>query len=207
VIILVGDAPPHQSSWNRLRSKIIQFVCPRDGAGASVVSALYAGDPTTADPNSYSAAAKFAEIARLGKGDFVTLEGRSSVDRRMLLAVIGVEYESEVWKLLAGIDGGVRSRLIDRRVKEKDIGWLCRKLTRLPIHPEVVAGLIRLGGKQVLGEMRRIVTDDRQAMQARNAALYVIRRLIPGRVHLDPRTSLDRQRAELERLDLLIGSQ
>lgn len=206
VVILVGDAPPHESSWNRLRSTVVQFVRARGRSNRSVVSTIFAGDPELSDPDTFSASSAFAEIARLGQGDFLPLGQHSSVDRRMLLTVIGVEYESQVWGLLASLSDGPRERLIQRKVEENDVDWLVGKVGRVPIHPNVVQALIQIGGRRVLESMRQILLDDRQHIASRNAALYVLRRTLRRPVRIDPTGQLERQRAEIERLDLLIGA-
>ena len=204
VIVVVGDAPPHAGDWPRLKSVVGRFARGETIPGA-VVSAIYTGAPRdrVIDPAEDGAAA-LAEIARLGRGDYLDLGGYAQVADRLLLLTLGPRHAEEVRTLLTRVKDGPREKLIQARVVEGDRTWLLAKLRRPPVHPAVVEALVDLADRGILWSARELIADRASPREAREAALYLLRRCVPQAGEIDLGRDLADQQGLLNRLDALI---
>jgi len=204
VIVVVGDAPPHVADWPRLKSLVASFA-RREMIPGAVVSAIYTGPPraTVANPEEDGAAA-LAEIARLGRGDYLDFDSGANVEERLLVLTLGPKHATELQTLLSRVRDGPREQLIRKRVGEGDKSWLLARLRQPPLHPAVVNALIDLSDRTILWEARKVVADADLPRECREAALYILRRSLPQAIDFDLDREPDSQRGVLNRLDALI---
>jgi len=200
VVVLVGDAPPHDHTRNRLSKTVKEFSASRDGT--STVSTVFAGSYGSTF-RADDVVESFGRIARDGHGSFVSLDGED-LDRRLLLMTLGKRHEKDLDRLLGTLKTGSREALIRRKRSEGDVEWLLDKLRRTPVHPDVVNALVDLADRANLRRVQAMFLDEGRPLPVRRAALYVLRRALGVTLPLDPNSAVSEQKRWVQRLDALI---
>ncbi len=205
VIVVIGDAPPHERDWGKIRGQIGGFVRgdPKRIPGA-VVSSIYTGPPREGVKPEEDGARALAEIAGLGRGDYLDLAGNADVGDRLVSTILGPHHTNELRVLLSRVRDGPREALVRQKAGEGDKKWLLSKLRRPPVHPLVVEALINQADRAVLWEARRLVTDVEEPQETREAALYLLRRHFPLALEVRLDAAPEIQRQLFDRLDALI---
>jgi hypothetical protein len=169
-----------------------------------VVSAIYTG-PQREDVKPEEDGAKaLAEIAKLGRGEYLDLAGNADVGDRLVSTLLGPNHSNELRLLLSRVRDGPREALVRQKAAEGDKKWLLSKLRRPPVHPLIVEALIDQADRGVLWEARRLVSDQEESPETREAALYVLRRHIPLALEVRLDVPMEIQRTLVDRLDALI---
>lgn len=203
VVVVIGDAPPHRSEWSRIKSQIASFVRgdPKRIPGA-VVSAIYTGPPReevrVAEEDGATA---LAEIAKLGRGDYLDLGSYAQVGERLVWTILGPHHADELRVLMSRVREGPREAVVRAKAAEGDKQWLMSKLRRAPVHPLIVESLLSLADGPVLWEARVICLDPTTPREVREAAHYLLRRVIPQAGELDLDLTVEQQRPAVQRLD------
>lgn len=205
VIVVVGDAPPHERDAGRIKSLIAGFVRgdPKAIPG-SVVSAIYTGPERAAPKPEEDGAGAMAHLASLGRGDYLDLAAGGELGERFMWLVLGPHHANELRLLLSRVRDGPREEILRVKVAEGDKAWLLSKLRRPPIHPLVVEALLDQADRSVLWEARKLVADREEERAVREAALYLLRRAFPLALELSLDVDPDFQKPLLNRLDAQI---
>jgi len=205
VIVVIGDAPPHERDWGKIRGQISGFVRgdPKRIPGA-VVSAIYTGPPREGLKPEEDGARALAEIAGIGRGDYLDLAGNANFGDRLVSTILGPHHANELRVLLSRVREGPKEALVRQKVAAGDKRWLLSKLRRPPVHPLIVEALIDQADREVLWEARRLVSDAEEPQETREAALYLLRRHLPLALEVRLDVSAEIQRHLFDRLDALI---
>lgn len=205
VIVVIGDAPPHQRDWSRIKQLIGSFVRgdPKRIPGA-IVSAIYTGPPREGVKPEEDGAKALAELAGYGRGDYLDLAGNADVGDRLVATILGPHHVNELRVLMSRVRDGPREALVRQKVAEGDTKWLLAKLRRPPVHPLIVEALIDQADRAVLWDARRLMTDREEPREVREAALYLLRRHFPLALEVDLGIDPELQRPLLDRLDAQI---
>ncbi len=206
VVVVIGDAPPHAGDEGRIRSLISGFVRgdPKSIPGA-IVSAIYTGPERAVAPRpEEDGAAALAQIAKLGRGDYLDLGSEAELGERFLWLVLGPHHANELKVLLSRVRDGPREEILRAKVAAGDTAWLLSKLRRPPIHPLIVEALLDEVDRSVLWEVRKLAVDTGAAREAREAALYLLRRAFPLALELSLDVDPEFQKSVLNRLDAQI---
>ncbi len=206
VIVVVGDAPPHARDAGRIGSMIAGFVRgdPKAIPG-SIVSAIYTGPERAIAPKpEEDGAAALAQLAKLGRGDYLDLGVTEELGERLIWLVLGPHHANELRLLLSRVRDGPREEILRTKVAEGDKAWLLSKLRRPPIHPLVVEALLDQADRSVLWEARKLVADREEEREVREAALYLLRRAFPLALEFSLDVDPEFQKPLLNRLDAQI---
>ncbi|MHC4845068.1 MAG: vWA domain-containing protein [Planctomycetota bacterium] len=199
VMILVGDAPPHEDDEQKAIGMVRTFARGKDAA----VSVLFTGSqpgkkPTEREEN---ARAVFERISRSGGGllaELITEE--AELRDRILDASFGVEWRDEIRALLGQRGGDWRDRIVQKKVADGDRKWLMQNLSDTPVHPAVVDGCVRLFDRRIAERALSLLTDETESAGVRSVALYVLKKSIARTVAIDVTKPLTGQTAALAAL-------
>ena len=106
--------------------------------------------------------------------------------------------------LMSRVRDGPKEGILRTKIAEGDKQWLLAKLRRPPIHPLIIEALLDQADRSVLFEVRKLVVDQSEPREVREAALYLLRRAFPLALELDLDVSPELLRPLLNRLDALI---
>lgn len=176
VILLFGDAPPHDgdlqkcrtaASWFKRHGGVIHTIFTEEGARED---ALDAADRKTVNA--------YRTIARYGGGTFNFLDQESQIVRSIQTLIFGKRFAKDVARLSDRIDFGYKGRLIERKMREHDLDWLLKQARnrKKVVHPLVVDALIKLRNPRIIRAMRQVIQDPLVPEQNRSAARYILLR-------------------------------
>ncbi len=140
VVVLVGDAPPHQASEAYALSAVRGFASD----GRSYVHAIVTSSDDTRNLPS-DTMASFTKIAKAGRGVCLGFEDEQRVLQQVLSLAFGQEYKrnlEEVYKVVAEQNRKVAPWALDL-VRRGDRGALDKALRNDPVDAEVVKALAR----------------------------------------------------------------
>lgn len=205
VTVVIGDAPPHDGEWGRIKSMIGGFVRgdPKRIPGA-IVSAIYTGPSRAGVRGEDDGAQAFSEIARIGRGDYLALAGPGDVRDRLVSTILGPHHASELRVLMSRVSDGPREAIVRQKIADGDKVWLLSKLRLPPVHPLVVDALREDPDQAVLKEARDLIADRGAPRESREAALYLLHREFPVALEIDLDSDKEILRPLLNRLDAVI---
>ena len=199
VLILVGDAPPHQEDENAAQSLVRGFARDRQAA----LSVLYTGGSGLLAQSERDAATRavFERLVRTGGGLLAELgDSHGDLQERILDASFGTEWSTEIRGLLAGRSADRRARIVRGKVAERDLDWLRLHLGDDPPHPAVVDGCVELFDRGVAQRALSLLSDESHSLALRSAALFVLKKSVAPGVELDLTQPLAAQEQAMARL-------
>ncbi len=198
VLLIVADAPPHADDMAKLRTRIRSAV--RSTRSSVVVSTIFTGAGELSRARQVEAVEALQEIAEAGGGEFSHLEDPARVLTQLVSMALASQERASVEETLRRRKESPRVALVQRKVEERDVEWLIGKLSSVPVEPAVVEGLVRIASPAVARRCLDVVAEADAAKPAREAALYVLRRITRFGGSLDFNRSLAAQEQELMEL-------
>lgn len=193
VVVLAGDAPPHEEDNKRMLSEVRAFA----GNGRSFVHALITCDESRRDPN-----AAFAAIAEAGRGLCERIERRDRVLQRVLTLAFGREFDHDVAAVVRAVDE--RSHRID--VTALDLVRrggpdLARALCQPPVPQPLWNALVRRPRRATAEQLVELLGASSTPDQSRHAIAAALQRVLELPLPpLDPEGTERPQQRELDRL-------
>jgi len=191
VLLIVADAPPHPEDLAKLRMRLRSAT--RSSVRSTVVSTIFTGRGQLQPSRQAEAEKALREIARLGGGEFAHLEDSDQVVTQLINITLGSRFRKGLEELLENRSSSPRQAVVRRKVEQRDIDWLIRKLHFTPVEPAVVEGLIGIGSPAVAMRCLDLISTGRDQREVQEAALYIIRRIIRYGGSLDLTRSLETQ--------------
>ena len=174
VILLFGDAPPHEQDLAKCRSVVSRF--RRDGGVVHTIFTEVGAREDALDISDRKTVNAFRSIARYGGGTFSFLDQESQIVNAIQKLIFGQKYSKEVERLSSQIDFGWKGRLIQKKIRERDVAFLLRHMKKAEPHPLIIEGLIKLKDPRVAKAMREMINDPDLPAFTRSAAEYVLKR-------------------------------
>ncbi len=197
ILIVIGDAPPHPEEEARLKQRLHTAAFSKP---PTLTSAIFTGAGQFSLDRQEDAERSLKAIATAGGGEYATLENDERIVAQMVSIAFGTQSRATIERLLADRQVSPKAALVASRVQSRDLDWMFQKLTRIPIEPAVVEGLVEIGGPQVVMRSWRIVNDDSAPAPTREAALYVLRRITRFEGSIDFAKPLEVQESAVGRL-------
>jgi hypothetical protein len=199
VLILVGDAPPHEEDENAALSLVRGFAREKHAA----LSVLFTGGSGLVAQSERDAATRgiFERMVRTGGGLLAELGGSDDdLQSRILDASFGTEWSTEIRGLLAGRSADRRARIVRDKVEDRDVAWLVLHLGDDPPHPAVVDGCAALFDRAVALRALMLLTDETRSVDSRSAALFLLKKRAAPGVQVDVTRPLAGQPEAMARL-------
>ncbi|MHC5212217.1 MAG: vWA domain-containing protein [Planctomycetota bacterium] len=195
VVILVGDAPPHEDDEGATMQLVRSF--SRDAHSA--VSALFTTEDAEGRLTERETRGRAAmeKIARTGGGILSSLAESVNLRDRILDASFGSEWMEEIRALVSRQRDDRRQRIVASKVKAEDVKWLLRYLDDEPIHPSIVNGCIELFDRSVADRVLELLTDETRPTAVRSVALYILKRTVAPGVAFDVEEPLADQQSAI----------
>jgi Mg-chelatase subunit ChlD len=175
VIVLFGDAPPHQEDVPQALDLIRGFRAT--GGTFHAVFTVKDAQENFLNREDQATVKIFERFAREGRGLVAFLQREEAVTARILTLTVGQEFGGDLERILERPEVGWRARVIQRKVKEGDASWLLHRLKDPAVHPLVVQGLIELNHPGALPILTGMTTDPKLPPITRSAARYILLRL------------------------------
>ena len=194
VVVLAGDAPPHQNDWQKLLSEVRRFLTDgRSFVHTIVTSPDKAGDETHE---------RFAEIARAGKGTCTGLEARGKILQQVLTLAFGREFDQDVTTVTRAVMEA------DQRVDVQALAiargggpQLADELHKDPVPRTLLNALIRRPRQAVVVELIDLLGDRSTPPHTRHAIAAVLQRVLELSVPpIDPMSDEGPPPRDLDRL-------
>ncbi len=194
VVVLAGDAPPHDDDEKRLLSEVRTFTA---NGRSFVHSLITAQDPSRRDVND-----AFAAIARAGKGLCERIETRDRVLQRVLTLAFGREFDRDIAAVVQAVEE--HSRRVD--VAALDLARrggpdLARALCEPPVPQELWNALVRRPRRAVAEQLVDLLGAPGTPEQSRHAIAAALQRMLELPLPpIDPDGNERPQPRELDRL-------
>jgi hypothetical protein len=171
VIVLAGDAPPHDDGFAGLLQKVKTF--SKDGRSfvhTLLTTPQFAGDDTRD---------AFAKLAEAGKGQAVELHQRDGILLEVLSLAFGREFRGDLEQVKSEVLAAreyVDTKALDlaRRGGEPLRTALCR----VPVEPALVNALIRRPRKAVFRELHAMLEDTATPNATRQAVAWTLQKAL-----------------------------
>ncbi len=172
VILLFGDAPPHEQDVQSCRRIAARFR-KRNGVIHTIFTEVGAREDSldTEDKKTVNA---FQSIAYRAGGTFNFLDQESQIIRSIQTLIFGKEYKADVDRVTSRMDFGWKGRKIQKKVRERDIKFFLKLVRMKNLHPLIVKGLILLKDPSIVPEMRKLAVDPDVGQINRSAAQYIL---------------------------------
>jgi len=174
VILLFGDAPPHDQELQRCRSIAGRF--RHMGGVIHTIFTQVGAKEDALDHTDRKTVEAFRSIARYGGGTFNFLDQESQIIKSIQGLIFGTKYRQDVQRLSSKIDFGWKGRHIRKKVRQRDIQFLLRHARKRSLHPLIVDGLIKINDPLITRELRKIADDASLPQVNRSAARYILLR-------------------------------
>ncbi len=194
VVVLAGDAPPHDDDWQKLLSEVHAFA----NDGRSFVHTLVTS-PDTAGQDTQQ---RFAEIAKAGKGTCTDLQAHDRVLQRVLTLAFGREFDQDLVTVTAAVEND--QKRID--VQALDLARrggraLARELQKNPVPVALLNALVRGKHRTVVLELVDQLGEPTTPNHSRQAIASALQRILELSVPpIDPVAAEGPSKRELERL-------
>jgi hypothetical protein len=205
VLVLVGDAPPHDADEQGTLSLVRGFARDKH----SVLDVLYTGarpgaEPTDRDRNAQKV---FDRLARSANGHVTNLQAGEDDLRALILdASFGVEWREDIRALLEKPRADWRQRIVADKVAHGQRAWLIENLSREPVHPAVVEGCVQLFDAEIAEAALKLVLDESRPLPVRSVALYLLKRKVAAHVGFDVSLPLAQQSAQVAGLQRAVAT-
>lgn len=175
VILLFGDAPPHDREVQACLSLAGRFR-RRHGTIHTIYTEIGA-NKRTLDADGQKAVRAFESIARYGGGSFNFLDQEAAIIRELQALIFGKEYREDIARVEGQLDYGWQGRLIAKKVAKRDVNWLVDAFTKRDrVHPLIVQGLIELRDESVGRRLDALLERNDLDDEKRSAIEYVMRK-------------------------------
>ncbi len=171
VVVLAGDAPPHESDQQRLLSEVRSFVAN----GRSSVHTLVTS-PDTAGEDTHAA---FKKIATAGKGTSQGLQNSARVLQSVLTVAFGHEFDEDiatVTRVAEAEQGSFDVRALD--LAHRGGVDLAKELQRVPVPQAVCNALVRRPRRAVVEQLVQMLTQKNCSATTRQALAGVLQRIL-----------------------------
>ncbi len=205
VIILVGDAPPHEDRVSPLLSTIRRFA--RDDN--SLVNVLYTGtaDGLGGSDRMVETRKSMERIAKTGRGLVADLgEGGTDLRQRITDASFGTQWRDDIARLLGQTGVDPKVRIIEKKVERRQREWFVRNITRQPVHPALVEGYLELLDGPLASKALAMLEDESLPMPLRSCALYILKKGVDAASRVDLTAPLAGQVPPMARLRRLVNA-
>jgi hypothetical protein len=205
VLVLVGDAPPHEADEQKALALARAFARDRH----SVLDVLYTGWKPGTEPTERDAASQktLERLARSANGQLTNLQAGEDDLRGLILdASFGTEWREDIRELLAHPRDDWRERIVAGKVRLGKRAWLLENLGRMPVHPSVVEGCLQLFDPAIAQHAHSLVLDETQPTPVRSVSLYVLKRKLGAKVVLDTSLPLQAQAAQVAVLQRAVSN-
>jgi hypothetical protein len=194
VVVLAGDAPPHESDRLRLVQEVRAFAAD----GRSFVHALVTS-PDRAGDDTHRA---FTEIAKAGKGTCEGIDAKDRVLQRVLALAFGREFDQDLATVLRAAEAAdarldVRALDLARRGGQD----LARELRQNPVPVPICNALMRRPRRVVAEQLVTMLAAADTPSHTRHALAGVLQRVLKlPAAPVDPATDAPPTERELARL-------
>ncbi|MEO6596353.1 MAG: hypothetical protein ABIP94_16510, partial [Planctomycetota bacterium] len=194
VVVLAGDAPPHEKDLSQLLAEVRSFVAN----GRSFVHTLV----TSPDLAGQDTQFRFAQIATAGKGTCTDLGAHDRVLQRVLTAAFGREFDQD----LTAVTRAIMAAQTQIDVAALDLARrggpdLARELRRNPVPLTLLNALVRRPRSSVARELVDQLGLPATPYHSRQAIASVLQRILELPLPpIDPTTAQRPDDHELERL-------
>lgn len=171
VIVLVGDAPPHDRD-RRATMDLVDRFSDKGRVHTVFAQSEYFGaetDQTRQD---------FREIAQRGRGSAVELKKEEHLVEEILMATLDTGDRAEVRRLVKGIEDGVKSKIVQRRIAKRDLDFVRKQLRAEGIDPVVPLALLRAKSEAFLPVYLEVLRDRKVPLPNRWLATVLLRRML-----------------------------
>ena len=204
VVIVVGDAPPHEEDQSRTLAMVRAFSRDRN----SLVNVLFTGAGMTGLSNKRvdETRAVLERLAGTGGGLIADLtEDPADLRQRITDASFGTEWREDVARLIGQADVDSRERIVQEKVARGDRKWFIRQIRRDPVPPALVAGYIELCEGSMASAVLELLLDEGQPKRLRSVALFVLKSRLTGEFPLDVGVPLAEQGPVVGALTRAVG--
>lgn len=201
ILLVVSDAPPHADDVSRLRLRIRSATGQKRGGAPTIFSTLLAGSSHLDDGGRRGDACDaLRDVAHLGGGEFTELSDPDEVEQKFIAMTFGSRNKAQIEQLLERSAQRPEERIIAQRIRSEGLEFLFDRMRRPPIEASVVAALLERGSSAVARRCLDLVIDETAARPTREAALYVLRRLLDVRGMIDLARPVSEQDHAVDRL-------
>ncbi len=204
ILVLVGDAPPHRETYDRIADLLARFQDKGGLLHTIYVETGMGGDGRPA----------MRDLAERGGGHSVDLRQARMLVRDVLAVTLGSDSNADVEALLTELDNGRSSDAIRRRLKQKDPAFVELMLRSRPLNPRLPLELGRHNDLSFVPAYLEVLRDGAVKAESRWLAAVLLRRAVRDRARIqgvssgvlallddvDPDASPTRQKRVLERL-------
>lgn len=176
VVLLFGDAPPHDEDLHKCRNIAARF--RRHGGVVHTIFTEEGAREDALDAADRKTVTAFRSIARYGGGSFSYLDQESQIVRSLQTLIFGKRFAKDVARLSDRIDFGWKGRMIEKKARTGQIDWLLKQIRHRNrvVHPLVVETLIKMRNPRVIRAMREVLEDPLVPERNRSAARYILLR-------------------------------
>ena len=172
VILLFGDAPPHEQDIQACRRIAARF--RKKGGVIHTIFTEVGAREDSLDTEDKKTVNAYRTIAHRAGGTFNFLDQESQIIKSIQILIFGKEYEDDVNRVTSRMDFGWKGRNIQKKVQQRDIGFFLKLVRMKNLHPLIVKGLIVLKDPSIVPEMRKLAMDPDVAQINRSAAQYIL---------------------------------
>ncbi len=194
VVILAGDAPPHEHDWKKLLGEVRAFT----HNGRSFVHTLVTSPDTAgADTQQY-----FAEIAKAGRGVCLDMQRHDRVMQRVLTLAFGREFDRDIAAVTESIEASdQRTETWALDLARRGGPELAAALRKEPIDYALLLALTRLPHQRTTLQLIEMLADTNTASHTRQALGWALQRIFDLPVPpVDPVADELPRTREIERL-------
>lgn len=186
VLVLIGDAPPHEKT-----QKAAEGLCRRfaDAGGVVHTVRVLTGSRAGAD----SATEAFRGLAAAGGGRAVTLSAAREALKRILLLALGDEHAGDLDRAIDDLESGWKVEALRRRIERQDLEFLRERWRTSPLDPLFVREVGGVRAPFIIPLHIETMESRDVPVGSRWAAAVLL-----GRVLRDLRSALDIDRDILE---------
>jgi len=169
VVVLAGDAPPHDDDQARLLADVRAFAADgRSFVHALVVSPGAAGDDTREC---------FARIARAGRGTCLDLADHEGVMQLVVTLAFGREYDRDIAAMVRTIEANAqRTETWALDLARRGGPALAAALRQAPVDHRLLNALVRLPRRGVAAELIDLLAAPATPPHARQAIAWALQR-------------------------------
>jgi len=169
VVVIIGDAPPFPKERKACLEKAREF------KGKVAVIYKASGQVTRLlEPETVVALNK---IANAGRGPFLRYDGTGDVVRRIVKAILGTRWESNINQAFEEKGTDRWKKIVDRKKAKGHFDWFIEQFSKRTVRPELVEAVIEMGGERVAREMWGLIQPGRESPGVLQRALYVLKAL------------------------------
>jgi len=194
VVILAGDAPPHEADHKQLLREVREFA----RNGRSFVHTLVTS-PTSAGADTRQG---FVEIAEAGKGTCLDLQNHDRVMQRVLTLAFGREFDSDLGAVIRAIEAATdRTETWALDLTRRGGPELAAELRKAPVDYALMVALLRRPRQQVVLQLVDQLGKSDTPSHTRQAIAWVLQRVLElPEPPADPTTDEPPTARDLERL-------